>query len=83
LRRCRDTQGWVYRAQRKFSEAETVLEKAATMKPPLADVKYHLGLVYLDQRKTDQAKKAFREALAIDAKHAPSKQVLQKLGDAS
>ncbi|WP_372715579.1 tetratricopeptide repeat protein [Immundisolibacter sp.] len=79
----RDTQGWVYRAQRKFSEAETVLEKAATMKPPLADVKYHLGLVYLDQRKTDQAKKAFREALTIDAKHAPSKQALQKLGDAS
>ncbi|MGK2941561.1 MAG: tetratricopeptide repeat protein [Immundisolibacter sp.] len=77
----RDTQGWVYRAQRKFSEAETVLEKAATMKPPLADVKYHLGLVYLDQRKTDQAKKAFREALAIDAKHAPSKQALQKMGD--
>ncbi len=79
----RDTQGWVYRAQRKFTEAETVLEKAASMKPPLADVKYHLGVVYLDQKKLDQAKKAFDEALAIDPKHAESKAALKKLGDAS
>lgn len=79
----RDTQGWVYRAQRKFAEAETVLEKASTMKPPLAEVKYHLGLVYLDQNKPDQAGQAFREALVIDAKHAPSKQALQKLENPS
>lgn len=79
----RDTQGWVYRAQRRFAEAETVLEKAATMKPPLAEVKYHLGLVYLDQNKPDLAGRAFREALAIDANHAPSKQALQQLENAS
>jgi tetratricopeptide (TPR) repeat protein len=79
----RDTQGWVYRAQRQYAEAETVLEKAATMKPPVADIKYHLGVVYLEQRKLDQARRAFSEALAIDPKHAASKAAIQKLGDAS
>lgn len=77
----RDTQGWVYRAQRKLAEAETVLEKAATMEPPVADIHYHLGMVYQDQKKPDQARRAFDAALAIDPKHAPSKAALQKLGD--
>lgn len=76
----RDTQGWVYRAQRKLAEAETVLEKAATMKPPVADIQYHLGAVYLDQKKPEQARRAFDAALAIDPKHAPSKAALQNLG---
>ena len=75
----RDTQGWVYRAQRKFSEAETVLEKAATMSPPIADVHYHLGLVYLDQRKADPARRAFKAALAIDHRHAAAAAALEKL----
>lgn len=77
----RDTQGWVYRAQRKLAEAETVLEKAATMQPSVADIQYHLGMVYQDQKKPDQARRAFDAALAIDPKHAPSKAALQKLGD--
>ena len=74
-----DTQGWVYRRQRKFAEAESVLEKAATLTPPLADVHYHLGLVYIDQKKTDPARRAFREALAIDPKHAEAAAALEKL----
>lgn len=76
----RDTQGWVYRTQRRFAEAETVLEKAVTMAPPIADVHYHLGLVYLDQKKTDPARRAFRDALAIDPKHAAAAAALEKLG---
>ena len=76
----RDTQGWVYRAQRQFAEAETVLEKAATMSPPIADVHYHLGLVYLDQKKTDPARRAFKDALAIDPTHAAAAASLEKLG---
>ncbi|MGE0810454.1 MAG: tetratricopeptide repeat protein [Immundisolibacter sp.] len=76
----RDTQGWVYRAQRQFAEAETVLEKAATMPPPIADVHYHLGVVYVDQKKTDPARRAFKDALAIDPKHAAAAASLEKLG---
>lgn len=75
----RDTQAWVFRAQRKFDEAETVLEKATTMQPPLADVHYHLGVVYLDRRKADPARRAFTEALAIDPKHAAAAAALEKL----
>ncbi len=75
----RDTQGWVYRAQRRFEEAETVLEKAATMAPPIADVHYHLGLVYLDQKKTDPARRALKDALAIDPKHTGAAASLEKL----
>lgn len=74
-----DTQGWVYRSQRKFDEAERVLEKAATMTPPLADVHYHLGLVYLDQKKKDPARQAFSQALAIDPKHAKAAAALEKM----
>lgn len=77
----RDTQGWVYRTQRRLAEAETVLEKAATMQPPIADIQYHLGVVYLDQKKPDQARQAFDKALAIDPKHAESIAALRKLGD--
>lgn len=75
----RDTQAWVFRAQRKFDEAETVLEKATTMQPPLADVRYHLGVVYLDRGKADPARRAFTEALAIDPKHAEAAAALEKL----
>lgn len=76
----RDTQGWVYRTQRKLAEAETVLEKAATMQPPIADVQYHLGMVYLEQKKPDQARQAFNKALAIDPKHAEATAALRQLG---
>lgn len=76
----RDTLGWVYRAQRRWSEAETVLEKAASMPPRMASVQYHLAMVYLDQKKTDMARKALAEALGIDPKHADSKATLNKLG---
>jgi tetratricopeptide (TPR) repeat protein len=75
----RDTQAWVFRAQRKFDEAETVLEKATTMQPPIADVHYHLGVVYLDRGKADPARRAFTEALAIDPKHAEAAAALEKL----
>lgn len=75
----RDTQGWVLRAQRKLAEAETVLEKAATMQPPIADIQFHLGMVYLDQKKPDQARRAFDAALAIDPEHVKAKAALQQL----
>jgi len=75
----RDTQGWVYRTQRKLAQAEAVLVQAATMQPPSADIQYHLGMVYLDQKKPDEARRAFDAALAIDPQHAPSKAALQGL----
>lgn len=75
----RDTEGWVLRAQHKLADAEAVLEKAATMSPPNADVHYHLGLVYLDQKKTDPARQAFKDALAIDPKHAAARERLDAL----
>lgn len=75
----RDTQGWVYRAQKRLPEAETVLEKAASMQPPIADIQYHLGVVYAEQAKTAPARKAFESALAIDPKHAEAKAGLARL----
>lgn len=79
----RDTLGWVHRAQKQLPEAETVLEKAATMQPPLADVQYHLGVVYAEQSKNDLARKAFEKALEIDPKHAEAKAALSRLASGS
>ena len=79
----RDTLGWVHRAQKQLPEAETVLEKAATMQPPLADVQYHLGVVYAEQSKNDLARKAFENALEIDPKHAEAKAALTRLASGS
>lgn len=76
----RDTLGWVYWAQRRFPEAETVLEKAATLQPPLADVQYHLGMVYAEQKKTDLAKAAFEKALKLNPQHAEAKTALSRVG---
>jgi tetratricopeptide (TPR) repeat protein len=63
-----DTLGWVYRAQGRLPMAETTLSAAAEMKPPSAEIYYHLGKVCLEQGKKQKAKRSFEQALAINDK---------------
>jgi Flp pilus assembly protein TadD len=41
------------------------LEKATTLKPEMADVYYHLGIVYSEQGRTADAGAALNKALAM------------------
>jgi len=62
-----DTLGWVYRSRGDLGHAAEVLEKAAARKPPDAVIHYHLGVVYSEQQRNEQALTALRKALEIDS----------------
>jgi tetratricopeptide (TPR) repeat protein len=70
----------VYNAQKKFDEAQAASQKAASlaMAGGVAggsggvDALYNVGVTSWNAGKTEDAKKAFEEALKLDAKHANS-----------
>lgn len=74
-----DTLGWALRSAGKLGEAERALSDASRMKPELAEVQYHLGIVYLDQKKRVEAETAFKRALELDKSHAGAQQGLKTL----
>lgn len=74
-----DTLAWVYRAQDKTDAAAAMLEKASKMRPRSAEILYHLGIAYLEQKKPHEAKKAFRESLSVQGDYQPARQALAKL----
>lgn len=74
-----DTLGWALRAAGKLGEAERMLSDASRMKPELADVYYHLGMVHLEQNKRAEAERAFKRTLELDKSHAGALQELKTL----
>jgi tetratricopeptide (TPR) repeat protein len=60
-----DTLGWVRRARGELAQASRILEKATTLKPALADVYYHLGIVYSELGRPGNAGEALKKALAM------------------
>ena len=52
----------------KFPEAEASLLKAVELYPKYAVAWYELGLAYQQQKKKDEAAKAFEQAIEADAK---------------
>jgi tetratricopeptide (TPR) repeat protein len=44
-----------------------VLEKASAADPKLADIPYHLGIIYSEQGKKREAIAAFKKALKADS----------------
>jgi Flp pilus assembly protein TadD len=68
----------IYNAQKKFDEAQAASQKAASLAAASGggaggggvDALYNQGVIAWNAGKTEDAKKAFEEALKIDPKHA-------------
>ena len=50
-----DTVGWVHTQVREFDKAIPYLERAAEMRPEIAEFRYHLGLSYYQVGRTEDA----------------------------
>jgi len=57
---------------KEFKRAETVLSAARARFPSETAVPFQLGAVFEEQARYEDAERAFRDALLIDPKHAPS-----------
>ncbi len=57
---------------REFKRAETVLTAARARFPDETSIPFQLGAVFEEQARYEDAERAFRDALLIDPKHAPS-----------
>jgi tetratricopeptide (TPR) repeat protein len=57
---------------REFTRAEAVLTAARTRFPEETSIPFQLGAVFEEQARYEDAERAFRDALLIDPKHAPS-----------
>jgi Flp pilus assembly protein TadD len=74
-----DTLGWVRRARGELVEAARVLEKAKTLKPEQPDVFYHLGVVYSEQGRGNDAAASFQRALALNSGFSNAPDARQRL----
>ena len=66
----RATQSTQVMGRADFSEAIEAAEDALSMDPQLADAHVALGIVYLQQGRTDAAHQALHEALTLEPDHA-------------
>jgi tetratricopeptide (TPR) repeat protein len=57
---------------KEFKRAETVLTAARARFPEETSIPFQLGAVFEEQARYEDAERAFRDALLIDPKHAPS-----------
>jgi tetratricopeptide (TPR) repeat protein len=57
---------------KEFKRAETVLSAARARFPAETTIPFQLGAVFEEQARYEDAERAFRDALLIDPKHAPS-----------
>jgi tetratricopeptide (TPR) repeat protein len=74
-----DTLGWVQYQQGKYPAAEQNLLQAADALPRLAEVRYHLGLVYIAEDKMDAARAELGHAVLLSQGYAAAKQALGSL----
>jgi tetratricopeptide (TPR) repeat protein len=57
---------------KEFKRAETVLTAARVRFPSETSIPFQLGAVFEEQARYEDAERAFRDALLIDPKHAPT-----------
>ena len=74
-----DTLGWVQYQQANYPAAEQNLLQAANTLPRLAEIRYHLGLVYVAQGKMDAARSELKHAVQLAQGYAAAQQALDTL----
>ncbi|MGI4789102.1 MAG: hypothetical protein ACRYFS_09655 [Janthinobacterium lividum] len=76
---CQDTLGWVQYHLGHYPEAEQNLLQAVNTLPRLAEVRYHLGLVYIAEGNTDAARSELGHAVLLTQNYAAAQQALNGL----
>jgi len=78
-----DTLGWVQHGLGDNKNAQQNLEQAASSDPRQPEVRYHLGVVYAAEGKTDAARSEFGHALLIASGYAAARTALSALPKSS
>jgi len=65
-----DTLGWIHHLLGDDASAVTALERARAADPTIAEIRYHLGVVYAALQRKEEAKRELREALTFSAEFA-------------
>ena len=76
---CQDTLAWVLYQQAKYPEAEQNELEAADGVPRLAEIRYHLGLIYVAEGKMDAAQSELRHATFLSQGYTAAQQALASL----
>ena len=74
-----DTLGWVQYQQGDYADAEQNLLQAASSLPRLAEIRYHLGLVYAAQGNMAAARSELGHAVLLAQGYAAAQQALDTL----
>ena len=74
-----DTLGWVQYRQGDYKDAEQNLQEAADGDPREAELRYHLGMVYIAEGKTDAARAELGHAVLLSSSYAAAQQALDSL----
>ncbi len=74
-----DTLGWVQYWMGKYADAQQNLQDAVAALPRLPEVRYHLGMVYAAEGKTDAARAELGHAVLLSGGYAAAKQALDRL----
>lgn len=74
-----DTLAWVLYQQGKYPEAEQNELQAANDLPRLAEIRYHLGLIYVAEGKIDAAQSELKHATLLSQGYTAAQQALDSL----
>lgn len=74
-----DTLAWVLYQQGKYPEAEQNALEAANGSPRLAEVRYHLGLIYIAEGKMEAARSELKHATLLSQGYTAAQQALDGL----
>ena len=74
-----DTLGWVQYQQGDYAAAEQNILQAANTLPRQAELRYHLGLIYVAQGKMDAARSELNHAVQLSQGYAAAQQALDSL----
>lgn len=74
-----DTLAWVLYQQGHYAEAEQNELQAANDLPRLAEIRYHLGLIYIGEGKMEAARAELEHATLLSQNYAAAKQALDSL----
>ena len=74
-----DTLAWVLYQQGHYAEAEQNELQAANDAPRMAEIRYHLGLIYIAEGKMEAARSELTHATLLSDKYAAAEQALDSL----
>ncbi len=74
-----DTRAWIYYKMGRYEEALKDMRIAVGTTPTTAELRYHLAAIYAKLGRKQDALVELEKALALDAKHEPSRQLLHEL----